>query len=75
MSIETERWEQVRAAIIRDGHVILRADERGGFADSVALARRVAVLPEALALLKQIHEQSADWGEAEDILHRAGVLP
>lgn len=78
MSIEAERWQAVGAAVMRDRKVILRADTPGPYADDIALAQRVSVLPEALALLKNI-ETTLEYDDPlrltmVNILQRAGVL-
>lgn len=67
MSIETERW-------VYDIDGVLRYVDTHEPVPLYEYRKEAQVLPEALALLKRIHEQSSDWGEAEDILRRAGVL-
>jgi hypothetical protein len=81
VSIETEKWEATGAAVVRSRKVILRVDTPGTHAEDVSLAKKVAVLPEALALLdswQKEHDKTCDCTRCSktlDILRRAGVVP
>lgn len=72
MSIETERWEANGRDIVDPGGAVVAS----AFDDGDALA--IAVLPEALALLKRLDRTGGlglDVHESiQDILRRAGVI-
>ena len=83
MSIETEEWgldpDDGRIIVDGDGNPILACNMPGApLEEDVATARAIAVLPEALALLKRMDRRGGlgqDRHEAiRDILRRAGVL-
>lgn len=88
MSIETEKWgldpDDGRIIVDADGNPILTCNMPGApLEDDIAMARAIAALPEALALLKEAVEgRGKKWvlsnlqaDRARTILRRAGVLP